>query len=252
MKVSREVEVIKARRLNPEGISVFVKWLRQPEGKVPPVGLLDDDLYSDIVEGLEIDPSKEFASRMEFGRYLNEQFAVADFLDLMAPHNDGLWAWLAVVWFPQLTEKRINREEHYVVVRKSPSGKRLSYRHAVRTPFELVHVHGENALICLKSPMHTFGDMTEQLASRQKIAYNKGFFQAAYRLYANGGSLKRGWSTRAKKPLERKPGDRAGKGGVRRLVVALSRLDLTYDTHDMSGPATVEVLPVEFSRWKTE
>ncbi|MBU0688998.1 MAG: hypothetical protein KJ850_05610 [Gammaproteobacteria bacterium] len=240
-----------ARKLNADGIAVFAKWLENPVGDVPPRELLGSDSTSEEYGTYEIDPAREFETRLEFGKYLNEQFSAADFNEMTSPDSDGLWAWLAVVYFRQLAKSKIRRSEHYVVVRKGSAGS-LAYRHAVRTPYELVHIHGESALICLKSPMSIMGDMTEQLASRQTIAHNRGFFQTAYELYVKDGKLKRGASSKPKKPKDRKAGDRTGFGSARRLAVALQRLDLTYDTEKMAAEQMRLVLPKEFAKWDSD
>lgn len=240
--------MIKSRMLNADGIATFTRWLENPSGGTPPAGLLDSDEMTEPFGDCDIDPSREFSSRQEFGTYLHEQLSGVDFNGLMSPDSDGLWAWLAVVYFSQLTAKGIRRAEHYVVMRKGSAGS-LAYRHAVRTPYELVHIHGAFAEICLKSPMATFGDMTEQLASRQGIAHNKGFFQMAHELYIKGGALKRGASSKPKKLKDRKQGDRTGLGSVRRLAIALQRLDLTYDTEYMGADQMKIVLPREFQKY---
>lgn len=234
--------------LNSEGIAVFTRWLENPVGNAPPSELLGGDSMTEEFCDFEIDPLCEFSSRFEFGKYLNEQFSASDFGDLISPACDGLWAWLAVVYFSQLAKGKIRRAENYIVIRKGSAGS-LAYRHAVRTPFELVHIHGEFALICLKSSMNIMGDMTEQLASRQTIAHNRGFFQTAYGLYVKDGKIKRGASSKPKKPKDRKIGDRTGFGSARRLAVALQRLDLTYDTEDMEVDQMKMVLPKEFEKW---
>lgn len=243
--------MINAKKLSAEGIAAFARWLDNASGNTPPSELLNSETMTEPFGDYDIDPSREFASRMEFGTYLNERFAGADFNGLMSPDSDGLWAWLAVVYFKQLTAKGIRRAEHYVVIRKGAAGS-LAYRHAARTSYELVHIHGECAKICLKSPMHTRGDMTEQLTSRQAIAHNRGFFQTAFELYIREGKLRRGASSKPKKPKDRKPGDHGGFGSVRRLAIALQRLDLTYDTEDMELGLMKAVLPKEFAKWSTE
>jgi hypothetical protein len=234
--------------LNEDGTTAFAKWLLNPISDSPQTELLDSEAMTERFGDYEIDQSREFSSRLEFGFYLNEIFQGADFNDLMSPDSDSLWAWIAVVYFKQLSAKGIRRTEHYVVTRKGSAGS-LAYRQAARTAYELVHIHGECAQICLKSPMHTFGDMTEQLASRQTIAHNRGFFHTAYELYISDGKLKRGASSKPKKPKDRKPGDRTGLGSVRRLAVALKRLDLTYDTEYMDAGQMKAVLPKEFLKW---
>ena len=240
--------MIKTRILNEEGIARLLKWLENPSGGAPPPELLESEGLTTPLGDYAVDPSRIFASRYELGEYLNAQFVDADFNKLLSPDCDGLWAWLAVVWFAQLSAKGIRRAEHYVVLRKGSAGS-LAYRHAVRTSYELVHIHGEGANICLKTPMQTYGDMTEQLASRQTIAHNKGFFRTAFDLYMKDGALKRGAASKPKKPKDRKPGDRVGLGSVRRLAIALQRLDLTYDTENMDATLMKAVLPKEFARW---
>jgi hypothetical protein len=243
--------MIKTRMLNAEGLALFETWLTQPSGDTPPAALVESETLTEPFAEFSIDPSRAFGSRLEFGSYLDGQFSGADFNRLLSPTSDGLWAWLAVVWFKQLSAKGILRAEHYVVRRKGSAGS-LAYRHAVRTSYELVHIHGDNAQICLKSPMATYGELTEQLASRQTIAHNRGFFQAAFDLYISDGKLRRGAASKPKKPKDRKPGDRTGLGSVRRLAIALQRLDLTYDTEEMDGALMMAVLPKEFARWQTQ
>ena len=239
--------MIKTKMLNYDGLAVFSKWLENPAGGIPS-NLVTGDSSSEEFESFEIDPSYQFSSRFEFGDKLNEWLRGADFRLLMSAQADGFWAWLALIYFEQLTAKGIRRGEHYIVRRKGSAGS-LAYRHSVRTPYELFHIHGKSSEICLRSPMHTFGDMTEQLASRQSIAHNRGFFQTANELYIKDGVLKRGASSKPKKPKDRKPSERSGLGSVRRLAVSLQRLDLTYDTEEMQASQMKLVLPKEFKKY---
>ena len=240
--------MLKTKRLTADGTSRFLSWLESRTGSEPPADLISGEAFSEPFGDYDIDPDRVFVTRQEFGEYLNEQLAGADFSGLMSSDSDGLWIWIAVVYFKQLAAIGVRRPWHYVVTRKGSVGS-LAYRHAVRTSYELVHIHGSYAEICLKSPIHTLGDMTEQLASRQTVAHNRGFFQTAHELYIKDGKLKRGASTKPKKPRERKPGDRTGLGSVRRLAIALQRLDLTYDTEAMQSAQMKSVLPKEFSKW---
>lgn len=68
-------------------------------------------------------------------------------------------------------------------------------------------------------------------------------------LYLNGSALRRGAGTKPKKPSKRKPGDKAGLGGARRLALALQRLDLTYDTEALETSMMSKLLPREFNKW---
>jgi len=242
--------MIEARMWNDKGMAFFGDWLEHAKaGEVFPRDYLEREEYIAIFDGSMVDSHSLFRSRFDFGVALNEWFASVDFGKLISPVSDGLWAWLSAVYFSQLTEKGVRRKEHYIVTRSGAAGS-LAYRHAVRTSYELVHIHGICAEICLNRPMNTFGDMTEQLASRQSLAHNRGFFQAAYSLYMREGVLRRGASSKPKKPADRQPGETTGMGSVRRLAIALQRLDLTHDTEEMSAEGMIKILPKEFQRYK--
>jgi hypothetical protein len=223
-------------------------WLETTGELQPPTELLNGQEFTEIAYEVEINPEELFSSRYEFGKYLNERLNSQSFSELMSVENDGLWAWFAVVYYKQLSKKGRRRKEHYLVIRKGSMGS-LAYRQAARTSFELVHIHGPNSMVCLSVGMHTFGDMAEQLTSRQTLAHNHGFFQTAYELYIRDDKLRRGASSKPKKLRNRKPGDRTGLGSARRLATALQRLDLTYDTEAMDANGIITVLPREFSRW---
>lgn len=239
--------MIDVRVHTPEGAQQFLSWLQNPKGALPGE-LLDGSSATEPFGDCVVDETRQFQSRYDLGCYLCEVFSGTRAGELLSEQCDGVWSWLAARWFGQLAEKKIRRSEHYVVMRKGPTGS-LAYRHAVRTSYELVSIHGQDALICLNTPMHTYGDMTEQLASRQTIARNRGFFRIAAQLYLANGKLVRGASSKPKKPKDRMPGDRAGLGSVRRLAIALQRLDLTYDTEIMQAAQIRGVLPREFGRW---
>lgn len=240
--------MIKVRGLTEDGIRIFKQWLDSPNGLPMPTGLIGGDDTTEVFGEFEIDPERTFDSRLEFGMYLKERFTGASFEELTSSGCDGMWAWLAAVYFAQLAAKGKRRSEHYVVTRKGVAGS-LAYRHSVRTPYQLVYVHGEGAGICLNRSMSTHGELTEQLTSRQTLAYHKSFFQTAFHLYVRDGKLKRGATSKPKKPKNRKPGDRTGFGGIRRLAIALQRLNLTFDTEIMRYSEMIGLLPKEFAKW---
>ena len=236
------------RKLNSAGIEVFRTWLAAPVGHEPPEALKTGSEFTESLGVGDIDEDRIFQTRYNFGLYLNTQLKSMDFRNLMSVDSDGLWAWLVVIYFRQLAPGKLRRSEHYLVTRIGHSGS-LAYRQAARTSYELVYIHGGKAMLCLGVPMKTFGDMAEQLASRQTIAHNRGFFEAASQMYVSEGKLRRRASSKPKKPKDRKPGDRTGFGGVRRLAKALQRLDLTFDTEEMAAKELLAVLPKEFAKW---
>ncbi len=239
--------MINVRVLNSEGLARLTNWLENPASEFPN-HLLNADAYSDVLSDLLIDEHKEFESRLKLGEYLNEVFKNLTFNEIMSLKYDGLWAWISMLYFDQLTQKGIRRKEHYVVVRKGSTGS-LAYRNAPRTSYELFYIHGESAKICLSGSIATMGDLTEQLASRQAISHNKGFFNTAADLYIKNGKLVSGASSKPKPPKLRLPNDRAGFGSVRRLAIALQRLDMTYDTEEMNPEDIKQVLPKEFNKF---
>jgi hypothetical protein len=240
--------MINTRILNAEGITRFNVWLENPTQEVPTY-LLDDDSFTNQLK-IQLDEGRQFESRLEFGKYLNEIFANIKFNQLMSKEYDGLWAWISLLYFNQLTAKGVRRKEHYIVIRKGSAGS-LAYRNAARTSFELFYIHGENARICLSAQMATFGDLTEQLASRQSISHNIGFFKTATELYIKNGKLVAGASSKPKPIKLRAPNDKSGLGSVRRLALALQRLDLTYDTEEMTPEDMKKVLPKEFIKFNS-
>src|SRR5687767_13540085 len=83
--------------LTTEGLRVFRAWLDDSNAPFP-TGLYDGTEYTEPSYDLQIGPSKTFATRHEFGSYLDTLFTSIDFHELRAPKNDGLWAWIAVMY----------------------------------------------------------------------------------------------------------------------------------------------------------
>lgn len=96
----------KSRKLNADGIAAFKRWLENPVGMLPPAELLNGEAYTEEFADYDIDESREFLSRLEFGIYLNECFSGADFNALLSPDSDGFWAWLSLFYFQQLSSKK--------------------------------------------------------------------------------------------------------------------------------------------------
>lgn len=244
------------RRLNTEALQLFRNWVRQGSGDEPPPELLGDPSLTEPCLDVAVDPTRKFKTRFEFGTYLADVFQNEELDQLMSADYDGMWAWLAVVYFAQLRKKkkktgRFQSVEHFVVERNGLKGS-LAYRQGPRTSYELFAVHGNAALICLAKPMNTFGDMAEQLASRSYLARNLGFIAAAAELYVRNGSVVRGASSYPEKPATRKDGDKKGYGGLRRLEQRLSKLELTYDAGFMTAGEIVGLLPREFEKYKPQ
>lgn len=239
---------MKVRQLTDLGTAKFRAWLesRKP-GESPPPNLLDGEDDTKELLHREIELDKKFETRFELGRYLVEVFRDLPAQVLLSEKNDGLWNWLTVAYFNQIG-KKTSKYWHYVVTRRGHAGS-LAYRHLVRTSFEMYWRHGEKSLVMLSGDLSTWGDMSEQLTSRQNVAYHHGFIAAANELYLHDGKLIKGAASRLKPARKRRPGDRGGRGNVARLALAVRRLCRTYDTHELPTNEMLQLLPKEFARF---
>ncbi len=245
---------MKIRRLTGVGLTKLSEWLNSGEGDDPPNVLLSGDEMTESCLDEEVDESRQFATRYDFGVYLADVLGSYPLNEITGDQFDAMWSWLSVVYFKQLRKKkkipgRFQSSEHFIVDRHGIKGS-LAYRQAPRTCYELVKVHGEAAHVCLAKPMNTFGDMAEQLVSRGYLARNRGFIAAAARLYVRNKAIVRGASSYPTNPANRKEGDRKGYGGARRLEQRLLKLELTYDAAAMTADEIVDFLPAEFSKFK--
>jgi hypothetical protein len=238
------------RRLTDQGRDVYRAWLEQrSQGEAPPIELLNSEELTEAAFDLDIDQSKTFSSRYEFGEYLNQLLTAQDPRALLSSKNDGLWDWLTIAYFHQIG-KKMSRPWHYTVIRQGHSGT-LAYRHLVRTTFEMYWRHGKSSMVMLLSDMATWGDLSEQLTSRQNVAHHRVYIQAANALYLRDGKVVRGAASRVKPLKKRKPGETRGRGGVARLAVAVRRLDRTYDTRALTTADMLKVLPREFQHFSS-
>ena len=236
---------MKIHTLTDVGEAVYRAWLesRNP-GEAPPAILLNGVPETAIALDVEIDLTKKFSTRYEFGRYVTELLKDRDIKDLLSQKNDGIWNWMTIAYFDQFGQK-ISKPWHYVVTRRGHSGS-LAYRHLARTSVEMYWRHREGALVMLNVDMSTWGDMSEQLTSRQNVAYHRGFIKTANLLYLDKGKLRRGAAGRVPPRAKRHIGDRRGRGGVARLALAVRRLCRTYDTHVLEPESMIGLLPREF------
>lgn len=239
---------MKIYRLTDAGRERYRSWLDQrSQGEVPPTDLLSGSLFTELAFDVEIDLERIFETRFEFGKFTVELLAHEDAKALLSQKNDGLWDWLTIAYFAQFG-KKVSRPWHYTVTRRGHSGS-LAYRHLARTAFEMYWRHGQASLVMLHVDMSTWGDLAEQLTSRQNVAYHRGYIQTANALYLSDGKLRRGAASRVRPIKKRKPGETIGKGGVARLALAVRRLCRTYDTHVLATADMIDLLPKEFQNF---
>lgn len=239
---------MKLHRLSDAGRESYRSWLAQRRlGEMPPPKLLSDPSVTELAIDIEIDLTRVFKTRFEFGKFIAELLAHEDAKAMLSQKNDGLWDWLTIAFFSQFG-KKASKPWHYTVTRRGHSGS-LAYRHLARTAFEMYWRHGQASLVMLHVDMSTWGDLAEQLTSRQNVAYHRGYIQAANALYLSEGKLRRGAASRVRPVKKRKPGETIGKGGVARLALAVRRLCRTYDTHILETVDMIDLLPKEFKNF---
>lgn len=235
------------RRLNEQGISGFIDFLRaiEADGSVPvPLGVLTDGGTSEeLPVKLEVD-ERTFGDRMDAGQYLYEIFSRGGALRL--DRDRGVWAWLSLFYFEQLCPRGTDgRREPGELARWVPSGHAFRYyRHLLAGPYLIYKAYRdmpEKAKIILCQPLDRPGDFVEQLASRQEFVQNKAIIEAASLLYFDDKSQR---PKRGAAPTDHRPGT------LRRFVDVTNQLDLNWDLFSLSAEQLIRMLPAEFHPYK--
>jgi len=91
----------------------------------------------------------------------------------------------------------------------------------------------------LCQPLHTPGDLVEQLASRQELVTNQAFMSAATALYVDAATQQPKRGARGKT-----------RGTARRLADICNQLDVTWDLYAMNAGELLGKLPREFQRFQ--
>jgi hypothetical protein len=235
------------RKLNDEGVRRFREFIREGAVGTPPLDLLSNPETSGSLSA-DIAPSgKIFEDRYEFGCYLDKLLQPLNAASIS--HDQGLWSAMALLWFDQICpasssgERNPDKEYRYILSRDY----RHYYRHAARSPWQLVRAHGELAKFLLISPkesahpLSVHGEILEQVGGRQQILGSHPIIAAASKLYYDRNS---------NRPKTGVAG--SGRGSARRFGLVLRQLDLTYDPESMSEEDLISLLPSEFDRWKSK
>jgi len=238
---------IKLRRLNRLGINKFEEYLdhlRNPETdqQPPPFHLLEDIETSESLPWDAEIHQKSFQNLYELGQYLVPVIDQCDRRKIT--FDQGFWSWLGLFFFDQLCPignngRRKPRLNYYYIL---SSDRRHQYRHVVRTAYLFVREHGENVFFMFCSPVHIWGDITEQLAARQYFLGCRGVMEAAGHLYFDRlrNSPRRGAAAKDK------------PGTVRRFGLVLKQFELTWDIFSLTGQKVLEILPREFDRFRVQ
>ena len=247
--------IMSIRSLNFSGVEIFRLWLSNPV-VLPPTHILESaDHSEDLETGFTIDTGKIFETSFDLGMYLHQEVFkdVLDFKSLSSA--TGMWAWISLAMINSLLAKSAKRQgkpldaAHYIEV-EGGHGRRLGYRLIARTAWKLARLHGHAAEVALGSKRSPWGEMAEQMTSRQEVFSHPGFWAVATKLYKNkDGDLRRGATSQRPIAARKDPKNNSGRGGVRRLPFTFKQFDRTYHTRNMPIDQMLDVLPSEYKRW---
>ena len=233
------------RRLNDEGLRQFAEYLvalKTTPSLAPPVALLDDPATSEEAAPVAVWPMP-FPNRLAVGRWLNELLESASLPD--PAREKGVWAWLSLRLFDTVcpADGRGHRKPGELA-RHIPDAANFQryYRHLLAGPWRIVRTHRDapdRALAVLCQPLHTPGDLVEQLASRQELVTNRAFLAAATTLYVDPQTLQ-----------PKRGGGGKSRGTARRLADFCNQIDVTWDLYALEPGELLVKLPKEFQRFQ--
>lgn len=234
------------RRLNDEGVRLFGEYLADGAAGDPPLSLLDNPETSDALPFAVVPGTAQFSDRYEFGVYLKSLLAPFD--PAVIANDRNFWSSLALIWFNRLcppqksdTARAVGEEYRYIL----SDDYRHYHRHLVRSPWQLVRLHGKYAQLLLVAPrkqdypLSIHGEILEQFAGRQQVLASCPIIEAAFKMYFDPATSR---------PRMGVAG--SGRGSARRFAMVLRQLGLTYDAEAMPDGVLLGILPAEFEKWK--
>jgi len=237
--------MIAIRIMTDEGENEFSNYFNQlkSDSGYPRPDLSTPPYSEEFCPRVMINETKQFQSKLELAKYLDDFFTQSNLKREDVLGRNGLWTWLAYLWFDQLApfdnsgNRLIGEMAKYIC----SSDYRDYYRHFVAGPYMIYSLHGKNnSRIFLYSPVYEHNDFIEQIASRQFLIAHRNLVEAFSILYLDSasGKPKRGAQSR-KKP-----------GNIRRFVRIVQQFELTYDLYEMRPEQIIDLLPPEFDAWR--
>lgn len=242
---------VRIRRLNEPGLARMAEFLDSfisaPDRPVD----FQEDLWP-ILTGLDTtvhvpnvvqaDADRRFPRRYDLAEYLH---GLIPRLGLADPTRDqGLWAWLALLWFEQLAPVEKGRRKVGERAKWIPliGVQRRYYRHAVLGPYIVYASHAdapERAQVLLSEAPNITTSEIYRMFVESSLAGCKPVIEATRALYwdAAAGRLRRGAGIKE-------------AGGSRRLVQVMMQFDRTIDLHLIAPEALLDLLPREFDRFR--
>lgn len=238
--------MIMTRIMSQDGENRFREYIRSlRQNPSTPCPDLNSEPYSrEFSPHILVDERRVFNSKLDLAEYIKACFDGEGITRESILGENGLWTWLAYIWFDRLAPvnnngaRDIKEDAKYIC----SSDYRDYYRHFIAGPYSIYSLHGsEGSRIFLSSPVHEHNDFIEQFASRQFIISHRNIVDAISRLYFDNTRLmpKRGAQSRER------------KGNIRRFVKVIQQLELTYDIYSLTPEQILDLLPEEFAEWKS-
>lgn len=224
--------------------AAWLEDLKTDPAKPFPDGLLTNPDCTRRAPGTAAVESRIFTTKFELAETLAPAIAAVRDARLPADYWPGLWDWLAALYFDSICpvgasgKRKLNDVIRY---RFSPAWNR-KYRHRIFGPVDLFSRLGLSSRLLIHGEPASLTDWEEQTASRYQISGNRGIADALYRLYwdITKEAPKRGAAPNSKKP-----------GTLRRFGDLVQQFDRTFDLLSIGTDAILDLLPKEFSRFRT-
>ena len=232
------------RRLNPAGVDRFREFLQKiregAEFHASPAILHVDDYSEKIELRIEVEP-RRFRNKFAAASYLAE--ALRPLQSAALSSDAGLWSWLALYWFEQLSPvdregKRRPREDYHYIPSTASGWHRD--RHLLAGPHKIYLMHGERSRLLLYPSVDEHGAFVYDLGFRRELITNRGLIEAIDTLY---------WDAKRARP-KRGATTRTAAGSLRRLITVVQQLDFNYDLYGMTAAEILGLLPPEFDAWR--
>jgi len=201
----------------------------------------------------EIDLEKKFKDRYHIAKYLYEVM-----LNEYSENKDkyeqdiGLWSWLALVYFDQISGDIIRAESNYIY----NTHKQRWYRHCIFGPYYLFERYGEYSRLHISGKITEMGNGIEQAVSRDYLMSNKVARDLMTMIYADPNNIgiakEKSLSTVAKKENQIKKNGEAsiqGYGGIGRFSRVFQKIRLTCFVQSISPEMLLDMMGDEFKHW---
>jgi len=212
--------------LKPEGTEALRRYVVDlRSGAVPSstISELLSERFCDQFEPPVEVGKKRFKNKLKMADHLRKAFRQADVDWRSVAYTDGLWNWLSILWFNELTEEKskVLATPHYVLDQG-----RYHYRHLVRSAFLTYCIHGEKTGL-LYMPVSKWGDLWEQIVGRGYLFNSPSLMSLIHWLC---------WS-------EKNRPRRGAVGIVREIWRLLNQFKRTYDVDSMDPSQILRLIP---------